>query len=118
MRRATILLAAFAFIVFMPGCGSQSQTPPPVQLPLAVVAPFSLTITDTPPAGVTVLFFQLSLTGASLTSQSGQSVSLMSSSNPIPVNITQLQTDSAFLLTTGVPGGDFSTSNGQRLTPA
>jgi hypothetical protein len=102
-------------LLFMPGCGSQSQnpSPPPIKLPLAAGQFLSLTITDTPPAGVTVLFFQLSLTGASLNPQSGQAVSLMSSSNPIPVNLTQLQTDSAFLLTATVILPDLSNSNGQ-----
>lgn len=114
MRRAMFSLLSAA-LLFMPGCGSQSQSPPlpPIKLPLAMGQFLSLTITDSPPAGVTVLFFQLSLTGASLNPQSGQAVSLMSSSNPIPVNLTQLQTDSAFLLTGAVPLPDLSTSNGQ-----
>jgi hypothetical protein len=73
-----------------------------------------ITLTDTPPAGVTVLFFQLSLTGATLTpastsaSTTAQPVSLVSSTNPIPINISQLQTDVAFLGNQNVAAGDYT----------
>jgi hypothetical protein len=62
-----------------------------------VDAAVSLTITDTPPTGVTVLFFQLGITGATLTTSTGQNISPLNGTLPIPVNVTQLQTDSALL---------------------
>ncbi|MGD0007209.1 MAG: DUF5666 domain-containing protein [Terriglobia bacterium] len=103
MRRAALFLLTVVFLLFMAGCGSQSSvtTTPPSNPNPAV----SLTVTDTPPAGVTVLFFQLSITGASL---SPGGVSLLSSTNPIPVNVSQLQTDSAFLGSTNVPAGTYT----------
>jgi hypothetical protein len=72
-----------------------------------------MTVTDTPPNGVTVLFFQLSITGASLTPQttqgtSGTPVSLLSSTSPIPINVSQLQTAVAFLGTANVPSGTYN----------
>src|SRR5208283_2321011 len=91
MRKAALFLFIVVFVLFMAGCGSQSQ-PPSVTDPLEAMAPASLTITDTPPTGVTVLFFQLNITGASLSSQLGGSTSLLSGTNPIPVNVSQLQT--------------------------
>ena len=106
MRRAALLLLTLAILSSMTSCGSQSQQPPIVTLPLGASQPVSVTITDSPPSGVTVLFFQLSVTGASLTQQSGQSYSLLSSNNPIPFNISQLQTDSALLTTAYVPAED------------
>jgi hypothetical protein len=54
---------------------------------------------------VVVLFFQLSITGASL--EPGN-VSLLSSTNPIPVNVSQLQTDSAFLGSANVAAGTYT----------
>jgi hypothetical protein len=64
-----------------------------------------MTLTDTPPAGVTVLFFQFSVTGAVL--QPGN-VSLINTSNPIPVELTQLQTQTTFLSSTKVPIGNYT----------
>jgi hypothetical protein len=91
----------------MTGCGSQSSVSTGTN-PSAVTAPVGLTVTDTPPAGVTVLFFQLSITGATLASQSGASVSLLSSTNPVPVNVSQLQTESAFLGSANVAAGTYN----------
>jgi hypothetical protein len=68
--------------------------------------PVSLTITDDPPVGVSVLFFQVSLTAASLQPASGTAVSLIN--NPIPIDVTQLQALSAFLNTANVPTGTYN----------
>jgi hypothetical protein len=104
MRRAALFLFIAAFLLSMSGCGSQPSVTTPPSEPSAATAQVSLTVTDAPPAGVTVLFFQLSITGASL---SPGGVSLLSGSNPIPVNVSQLQTDSAFLSTANVPAGTY-----------
>ncbi len=71
-------------------------------------APVSLSITDEPPSGVTVLFFQVSLTAASLTPASGPSVSLLSNNTPIQIDVTQLQAISAFLSTANVPAATYN----------
>src|SRR5208282_2680170 len=109
MRRAAQFFFTGVFLLFMSGCGSQTQmtTPPPNNSNLSQ-APVSITVTDTPPPGVAVLFFQLSITAANLTSSSGASVSLLPSSNPIPVNVAQLQTDSAFLGSANVAAGTYT----------
>jgi len=99
MRKAALVLLATTALLFMAGCGSQ---PPTYYDPLDVSAPTALTVTDTPPTGVTVLFFQLSITGATLTSQTVQNGALLSSANPIPFNVSQLQTESALLDSTRV----------------
>jgi hypothetical protein len=104
MRRAVQFLFIAVFLLFMSGCGSQSSVTRDLTTTPADV-PVSLTVTDTPPAGVTVLFFQLSITGASL---SPGSVSLLSSTNTIPVNVSQLQTDSTFLVSANVPAGAYT----------
>jgi len=63
----------------------------------------SLTIGDTPPSGVAVLFFEASITGASLlpTDTSKPAVSVMST--PVEVEFGHLQTDTAFLSLANVP---------------
>ena len=107
MRKATLALFATAILLFMTGCSSQSPvTSVAPTNPVPGVAPVGLTVTDDPPAGVIVLFFQLNITSASF--QPGN-VSLLSSSNPIPVNVTQLQADSAFLGSTNVAAGTYDT---------
>jgi hypothetical protein len=61
-------------------------------------------MTDDPPNGVSVLFFQISLTAAYLTPASGSgNVSLLSNNTPIQVDVTELQAISAFLSTANVP---------------
>lgn len=76
MRRAPQFLFMIGILLSMSGCGSQSQSqsPPPITLPLGTLEPASLSITDTPPVGVTVLFFQLDITGATLSYQSGEAL--------------------------------------------
>jgi hypothetical protein len=108
MRKVTLALSIMVVVLFMAGCGSQSSTTPTTNNPSVTGAPVGLTVTDTPPNGVTVLFFQLSITGATLTSQSGASVPLLSSTNPILINVAQLQTAMAFLGSTNVAEGTYN----------
>jgi len=66
-------------------------------------APMMLMFHDTPPAGVTVTSFEVTVTGAVL--QPGN-VSLLAS--PQTIELTQLQTNSAFLSTTNVKAGTYT----------
>jgi hypothetical protein len=117
MRKAARFVFIAVFLLLMSGCGSQPQQvitgPPP---PVEMADPVSLSITDSPPAGVTVLFFQLNITGASMATQSGESVWLLGSLNPIPVNVTQLQTESAFLGTALVESASLLTGSAVPVT--
>jgi hypothetical protein len=65
-------------------------------------------MTDDPPAGVSVLFFQVSLTDASLMPAMGSAVSLLNSNTPIQIDVTQLQALSAFLSTANVAAGTYN----------
>ncbi|MGB7024247.1 MAG: hypothetical protein WBD73_10655 [Candidatus Acidiferrales bacterium] len=69
----------------------------------AKTAPMLLTFHDTPAAGITVTSFEVTVTGAVL--QPGN-VSLLSA--PQTIELTQLQTNSAFLSTTNVPFGTYT----------
>jgi hypothetical protein len=111
MHKAAFYLFWGALMLFLlAGCSQMtsnnaSENPSPASS--AGTVPVSLTMTDDPPSGVTILFFQISLTGASLTPQSGSAVSLLANNTPIQVDVTQLQALSAFLSTANVPSGTY-----------
>lgn len=109
MRRTALLLFSLAALMLMTSCGSQSPVGSVTSTnPQTGTVPVGLTVTDTPPNGVTVLFFQLSITGGTLTNSAGQPVSLLSSTNPVPVNVSQLQTDTAFIGSQNVAAGTYT----------
>jgi hypothetical protein len=62
-------------------------------------------MTDTPPVGVTLLSFDVSVTGATL---NPGSVDLLGGKGPIRIDIKQLETESAFLSTATVTPGTFT----------
>ena len=106
MRRASLSLVV-GLMVFLVACGSTPVTGlSPNDTSASTV---SLSITDQPPNGVTVLFFQISLTAAYLTPASGSgNVSLLADNTPIEVDVTQLQAISAFLSTANAPTGVYN----------
>ncbi len=112
MFRFRGFLSFFIGLIFLSlvGCSSapvsNSNTNPNANSSSGV--PVSLSMTDDPPSGVTVLFFQVSLTSAYLTPASGGStVSLLNNNTPVQVDVTQLQALSAFLSTASVPAGTY-----------
>ncbi len=108
MRKAFSSFFVLAIITsLLIGCSSNSQSGQGVLPPQNGSVPVSLSMTDDPPAGVTVLFFQVSLTGASLQPASGQAVSLLPNNNPIQIDVTQLQAASAFLSTVNLDPGTY-----------
>ncbi|MGB0064839.1 MAG: DUF4382 domain-containing protein [Terracidiphilus sp.] len=109
-KRLSIALLCSALLSVLASCGSDS---PVHSIPATGSAPVTLTMTDDPPAGVSVLFFQVSLTSATLTPAAGMAstapVSLIE--NPVQVDVTQLQALSALLANESVPGGNYSSLN-------
>jgi hypothetical protein len=107
MRQFALSLFLFSgMMLSLAGCGNNLSND---AAPQGTTAPVSLSITDTPPTGVNVLFFQVSLTSANLTPASGTgTVSLLRNNTPIQVDVTQLQTLSAFLNTANVPAGTYN----------
>lgn len=92
----TLVLAT----AFMAACGGGVTSPP-----LANATAFGLSIRDNPPAGVTVLSFEIQVTGASLQPTNGSAVSLLT--GPVEIELEKLQTNSAFLSTRGVTPGTY-----------
>ncbi len=97
--------------VLLASCSSNLITQCQTATPTASAVPVTLSMTDDPPAGVSVLFFQITLTDASLTpassSSSSSPVSLLGST-PVQIDVTKLQALSAFLSTANVTAGMYS----------
>jgi hypothetical protein len=70
----------------------------------------SLTMTDTLLAGTSILSFKVTVTGVSLTPSTGKPVSLtLNPTTPI-IELTRLQSDSAFLGTSTVPSANYTSA--------
>ncbi|MGA2569380.1 MAG: DUF4382 domain-containing protein [Terracidiphilus sp.] len=108
-KTVPFLFAPALIVALLAGCSSGSLIS--TAAPAAGSVPVSITMTDDPPAGVSVLFFQVSLTAATLTPSSGSPVSLLSNNTPIQIDVTQLQALSAFLSTANVPAGTYTGLN-------
>jgi hypothetical protein len=102
MKRITKIFAVILVLTALAGCGSGSSggtNPPPPSS-----ATMNLVLSDTPSTKITVLSFQIQITGAVL--QPGN-VSLLP--RPVTVDLAQLVTDTSFLSST-VIGSDTFTS--------
>ena len=101
MARKGLLAALLLTATYLLSCGggssSSSPTPTPTPTPAGSTL-FNLTLGDTPPAGVTILSFEISVTSAVL-HQGSTDVSILSV--PVRVEVTQLKTESALLKTLG-----------------
>jgi len=86
--RAFLVMGCF----FLTSCGGSMNT-----APLQGGVPMSLTIGDTPPNGVAVLFFESLITGASLQPSDMTKPAVSVLNNPVEVEFAHLQTDTAFL---------------------
>jgi Domain of unknown function (DUF5666)/Domain of unknown function (DUF4382) len=107
MLRKSLLVALVLTALFFTSCGggSSSSTPTPTPTPTPAGSTlFNLTIQDTPPAGVTILSFEVTVTGAVL-HRGTTDVSILSV--PVKVEITQLETESALLSTKSVTSGQY-----------
>ena len=106
MRRVLFSMFAVALsFVFLASCGNYSPMNPRNDRHDALV---SLSMTDAPPAGVTILSFEVSLTGATLNPGNAD---LLGGKSPIRIELKNLETEAAFLSTASIPTGNYSTLN-------
>lgn len=109
MRRMT----AFIFLgllsaVLLAGCGG-SYSPPPVGTgPGAPSAQVSVSLTDAPPAGVTVFTFEVTVTGATL---NPGNVDILAGKGPVRIEVKKLETENAFLSTANIAPGNYTSLN-------
>ena len=107
MRKVISCLGPLLLVtIALAGCGGGMSS---TQTPLgASMSQVSLTIHDNPPMGVTVLSFEIEVTGAALqpSDSSSQPVSMLS--EPEDIELEHLQTESALLASRNVPTGAYS----------
>ncbi len=92
MSRIFLFSLALVSCVSLVACGSSMTASTASQ-----GVPMSLTIGDTPPSGVAVLFFEASITGASLQPSDTSKPAVSVLSMPVEVEFGHLQTNTAFL---------------------
>lgn len=106
MRRPTLAIFGLLFVctLVLYSCGGGSNT----NLTPQTGSMVSVTMTDTPPAGITVLSFEVSVTGATL---NPGNVDLLAGRGPVEIEVAQLETESTFLSTARVAPGTFTSLN-------
>lgn len=106
MRKVTAVIFTALFVVLaFAGCSSNmSSTAPPTQGQI----PVSMTMRDTPPVGVTVLAFEVHVTGASLQSANSSQPDVPLVTSDLEIELRHLETESALLSTSGAPSGTYN----------
>jgi len=105
MFRFLCFVLALASCVFVASCGNSSKAIP-VAPPGSI--PMSITIGDTPPNGVAVLFFEALITGASLQPSDTSKPAVSVLQKPVEIEFGHLQTDTAFLSLANVAPDTYS----------
>jgi len=99
MWRNTIVALLLVSCAFLGSCGGGSMSTPPT----VNGVPMSLSIRDTPPSGVAVLFFEALITGVSLQPSDPKKAAVPLMITPVEVEFGHLQTDTAFLSLSNIP---------------
>jgi hypothetical protein len=106
MSRTIPFALALLSSIILGACGVSTNT-----MKTNSGVPMSLTIGDTPPNGTAVLFFEASVTGASLVPSDSSKPAVSVLSAPVEVEFGHLQTDTAFLNLANVPSDTYSGIN-------
>lgn len=109
MRRIMALLF-FCLLgtVLLSGCGGSYTAPPNNPGPGAQSAQVSVSVTDAPPAGVTVFSFEVTVTGAVL---NPGNVDILAGKGPLRIEVKKLETENAFLSTASVAPANYTSLN-------
>jgi uncharacterized protein DUF5666/uncharacterized protein DUF4382 len=109
MRRITafIFLGLFS-AVLLAGCGGSYSAPVINPGPGAQMAQVSVSLTDAPPAGVTVFTFEVTVTGATL---NPGGVDVLAGKGPQRIEVKKLETEHAFLSTANIAAGNYTSLN-------
>jgi len=103
MWRSISYALALCGCVLLAGCGGSMNSP---QTKSGV--PMSLTIGDAPPGGVAVVFFEATISGASLQPSDMSKSAVAVLTTPVEVEFSHLQTDTAFVSLTNIPPDTYS----------
>jgi Domain of unknown function (DUF5666) len=96
MSRTPFLVIALATTLLLTSCGGSTNSSSNTS-PMSNGVPMILTIGDTPPSGVAVLFLEALITKATLQSSDPSKPAVTVLSTPVEVEFGRLQTDRAFL---------------------
>jgi len=100
MRRYFLFALALASCFLLVTCGGNMSTTGMIG---GNGARTTLSITDTPPSGVALLFFEALITGASLQPSDATKPTVSVLANPVEVEFGHLQTNTAFLSLSNIP---------------
>lgn len=106
MRRLTAFFLGWLGAILLAGCGGSMSAPAMGPGPQAALV--SVSLTDAPPAGVTVLTFEVTVTGATLNPGNAD---LLAGKGPVRIEVKRLETENAFLSTANIPSGDYTSLN-------
>jgi hypothetical protein len=107
LRNNVLISLLLVATISLASCSGQSKSGPP---PPGGNSTLSLTMTDMPLLGTSILSFKVTVTGVSLTPSTGKAVNLtLNPSTPI-IELTRLQSDSAFLGTSTVPSANYTSA--------
>jgi hypothetical protein len=112
-KRKILEPIALLFVSSLVGCSAKQDTvatggsiPPQPPQP-AGTSQLSVTLSDTPPAGVSVLSFEVNISGALLQPNVGADVSLLPNGHPVEIEVKKLETEAAVLSTISAPAGTY-----------
>ncbi len=108
MRRITAFFWGLLSAVLLAGCGGSYNAPVMNPGPGAQSAQVSVSLTDAPPAGVTVFTFEVTVTGATL---NPGNVDLLAGKGPQRIEVKHLETENAFLSTANIAAGNYTSLN-------
>ncbi len=105
MRKWPFLILAVLVCASLVACSGSNMAVAPGGAQSGMV---SVSMTDAPPAGVTVISFEVSLTGATLNPGNAD---LLGGKGPIRIEVKKLETENAFLSTANVAAGSYTSLN-------
>ncbi len=105
---SALFFSHFVLSILIAGCGGSYNAPSPSPGPGSQTAQVSVSMTDAPPAGVTVFSFEVTVTGATL---NPGDVDLLAGKSPVRIEVKKLETENAFLSTANIAAGNYTSLN-------
>ena len=118
MRQYLIAVSLAVLLAFtLLACTSSSTSSPASTSPGASTVPVSISIHDTPPAGVTILRFEILITAAALQPSEMSQPPVNMLLQPQDVELIHLQSESALLANLNVPTGSYTSLSATFANP-
>ena len=98
-----LLIGLLICVISWAGCGGSMNNVTTNPLPTSRASTVTLTMGDTPPAGVTILSFELTVNGAQLNPHDPTHTAPQLLTKPVDIQVTSLEIEKAFLNTSNIP---------------